>query len=58
MNQLLKKKELAAHLRVTTRTVDRWVALGLLAKVVIGGTVRFRLEDCQALIHKGLTSRI
>ncbi len=54
-NRLLDKKQFAAAFRVSTRTVDRWVARGWLRKVVIGRVVRFRAEDGQALLRRGLT---
>jgi|GEM_PF-4424023 len=44
---LLTKKEAAEFYSVTERTLDRWLRDGVLpadAKVVIGGTVRFRSE--------------
>ena len=56
MGRLLSKKEFAEQFRVSTRTVERWVEKGWLAKVVIGGTVRFRSEDGEALIQRGLVA--
>lgn len=44
---LLTKQETAKLFSTTTRTVDRWLAEQVLpasAKVVIGGSVRFRSE--------------
>ncbi|MCM2371856.1 helix-turn-helix transcriptional regulator [Aporhodopirellula aestuarii] len=42
---LWKRKDAAKYCGVTERTIDRWILSGVLpasAKVVIGGTVRFR----------------
>lgn len=42
---LLTKKQTAEFYSTTTRTIDRWLLEGTLpadAKVVIGGSVRFR----------------
>ena len=42
---LLTKKQTAQFYATTTRTIDRWLLEGTLpadAKVVIGGSVRFR----------------
>ncbi len=42
---LLTKKQTAEFYATTTRTIDRWLLHGVLpndAKVVIGGSVRFR----------------
>ncbi|QDV44984.1 hypothetical protein Enr13x_48570 [Stieleria neptunia] len=42
---LLTKKQTAEFYATTTRTIDRWLLEGTLpadAKVVIGGSVRFR----------------
>lgn len=56
MDRLLNKKEIAEHFGVSTRTVERWVARGWLTKVVIGGVVRFRTEDGETLIQRGLVA--
>ena len=43
----LTKVEVAALVRKTTRTVDAWMALGLLPYYKISRTVLFRLSDVQ-----------
>lgn len=37
----MTRKEVAGLMRVTERTVTRWIALGRLRVVRIGGTLRF-----------------
>jgi excisionase family DNA binding protein len=49
--KLLRKKEVAALLACSERTVDRLVAVGRLARVNILGGVRFRLSDVQSLMN-------
>lgn len=39
--QFMTRKEVAGLMRVTERTVTRWIALGRLRVVRIGGTLRF-----------------
>jgi excisionase family DNA binding protein len=51
--KLLRKKEVAALLACSERTVDRLVAVGRLARVNILGGVRFRLSDVQSLMNGG-----
>jgi excisionase family DNA binding protein len=51
--KLLRKKEVAALLACSERTVDRLVALGRLARVKVLGGVRFRLSDVQSLMNGG-----
>ena len=48
----LTRRELADLLRVSTSTVDRWRARGLLRPVQVtpGGRVVFRVEDVEALL--------
>jgi excisionase family DNA binding protein len=43
--KLLRKKEVAALLACSERTVDRLVAVGRLARVKVLGGVRFRLSE-------------
>ena len=49
--KLLRKKEVAALLACSERTVDRLVAVGRLARVNILGGVRFRLSEVQSLMN-------
>jgi excisionase family DNA binding protein len=51
--KLLRKKEVAALLACSERTVDRLVAVRRLARVNILGGVRFRLSDVQSLMNGG-----
>jgi excisionase family DNA binding protein len=49
---LLTPDEVAAELRVTTRTVRRWARAGLLEQVQLGGRlVRYTPDSIEALIH-------
>lgn len=52
--RLLRKVEVAQFFGVGTRTVERWCAAGRIQRVVVGGTVRFRVEDAEALVRSGL----
>ncbi len=52
--RLLRYREVAQLCAVSLMTVRRWAAAGRLPKVVIGGTVRFRADDVEALISKGM----
>jgi excisionase family DNA binding protein len=42
---LLTKRELAAKLRVSTRTLDDWQRLGRIAFFKIGKSCRYRFSD-------------
>ena len=43
------KADVAAHLRVSERTIERWMALGLpFAKPYESGSVRFRASEVDA----------
>jgi excisionase family DNA binding protein len=43
------KAEVAAHLRVSERTIERWMALGLpFSKPYESGSVRFRASEVDA----------
>lgn len=54
MEKLLTKKELAAILRVSVRTIDRWRATGLdVGYVVIRGVRRYRAEAVERLLERG-----
>lgn len=42
------KREVAAHFRVSERTIERWMRAGLPhQKPFENGAVRFRLRDCE-----------
>lgn len=43
--EMLTKKELAAHLKVTERTVDRYRDQGMPYFKTITGLIRFNLDD-------------
>jgi predicted DNA-binding transcriptional regulator AlpA len=49
--KLLRKKEVAALLACSTRTIDRLVCLGRLSRVYVIGGVRFRLSQVLAIIE-------
>jgi excisionase family DNA binding protein len=52
--KLLTTAEVSKILNTTRQTIDRWVNNGDLNKVVLNGTVRFRLEDVEAFIEKNI----
>lgn len=37
----LTKRDIATHLKVSTRTIDQWMASGVIPFVKLRGTVRF-----------------
>jgi excisionase family DNA binding protein len=47
---VLTRKEAAALFRVSTKTLERWEAAGILTPIRIGVNVRYRREDVQALL--------
>jgi len=47
-HQYITRKEVAGLMRVTERTVTRWIAMGRIRVVRIGGTLRF---DRRAVIR-------
>jgi hypothetical protein len=53
IDRLLKKREVAEILSCSTREVDRYVIAGLLTRVKILGTVRFRWSQVQLLMNGG-----
>ena len=55
-NPMLTKRETAAALRVSTRTVDRLIASGALSAVKVEGATRVRRGDLEAYIAQ-LTPR-
>ena len=48
--ELLTSQEVADIFRVSTMTVTRWAKAGTIAQVRIGGTIRFRRTDVEALL--------
>jgi excisionase family DNA binding protein len=50
-DRLLRKKEAAALLACSERTVDRDADCGRLTRVRVRGGVRFRLSEVQAIIN-------
>lgn len=53
----LTKKEVAKRFGVSTRTVNRWLSLGLLKPFRRGQVLRFKLEDVEAFEAKGRGGR-
>ena len=51
--QLLRKKEAAAHLACSLRMIDRLVVLGLLTRVKILGARRYLQSEIDAIKKKG-----
>ena len=52
--QLITKQMTAQRLSVSTRTIDRMVADGLLEKVFLRGSVRFRERDIDQIVENGV----
>ena len=50
-NKLLSKKEVADLFSVSIRSVERLAARGRLTKIKIGGCVRFKLGEVQAMME-------
>lgn len=49
----LTKAEVAEHFKVSVRTVNRWMQAGMpFDKPFAGGSVRFRLSDCERWFRK------
>jgi len=48
---LMTKREVADHLCVSERTVDRFVVAGKLVAYRVGGHRRFLVEDVEALVR-------
>jgi excisionase family DNA binding protein len=53
---LLTKRQAAERFQVSTRTLDRWRAAGLLPAFKVGGTVRFRPADLERFLKKKVQS--
>lgn len=52
MEELLNKKELAAKLKVSIPTVNRWLRIGM-PRLKIGYIVRFRLSEVEEWVKNG-----
>jgi excisionase family DNA binding protein len=55
--RLLNTDEVAAIFGVGRRTVLRWAAEGLIPRVQIAGTTRYRADDIERLITSGNDER-
>lgn len=53
-DKLITKKMAAQRLSVSTRTIDRMAAEGLLEKVFVGSAPRFRNSDIDRIVECGL----
>ena len=53
-DRLLNKKQVAEILGISTRTLDRLVAAGLLEKVFVGASPRFRASDIARVMENGV----
>ena len=53
MNKLLSKREVAEILSISVRSVERLVARGIIRKIKIGGSIRFRQCEIEKLMEKG-----
>jgi excisionase family DNA binding protein len=56
-SDLLKISEVAEHLRVSERTVYRWLRDRQLTAVRIGGVTRVRRQDLEAFIERHADTR-
>jgi len=48
------KKEAAAHLKISTRSLDNWMKKGLIPYIRIGGRVRLKLSEVDEAINRRL----
>lgn len=51
--RLLSKRQVAELLSVSTRSVERMMARGLLKRIAVGGCVRFRLSEILRVMEGG-----
>ena len=49
--KLIRKKQVAELFSVSVRSVERRAARGRLTKVKIGGCVRFKLKEVEAIVE-------
>ncbi len=55
-DKLLNKKEAAAYLRLSTRTVDRMRAAKTIRAIKVRGSIRFRLQDLDEFLKSHFES--
>jgi len=51
---LLTRKVAALRLSISTRTLDRMASRGLIERVYVGGSVRFRVRDIESIVESGI----
>jgi len=51
---LLTRKAAAIRLSLSTRTLDRMASRGLIERVYVGGSVRFREMDIVNIVENGI----
>ena len=57
--KLLTKKEVAALLKVSTRTVENFTNRGILPKIIIGNkTIRYPEDDIMGMLRKMVTREV
>jgi|TARA_B110000914_G_scaffold178994_1_gene160928 excisionase family DNA binding protein len=49
-----REKEAASRLAISTRTLDRLVAQGLIGKIFVGSSVRFKEREVAAVVEHGI----
>ena len=53
-DKLITRKMASQRLSVSTRTIDRMVEKGLLEKVFVGASPRFRKHDIDKIVEEGI----
>ncbi len=53
-DRLVTKKQAAERLAVSTRTIDRMVAMRRLEKIFVGPSPRFRKSDLDRIVERGI----
>ena len=51
---LLTRKATAIRLSISTRTLDRMATKGVIERVFVGGSVRFRSTDIAEIVQNGI----
>jgi len=54
-DKLLRKREVAAILACSARTIDRLVSIGRLTRVKVLGGVRFRCSEVYIIVNGGVS---
>ena len=54
VDKLLRKKQAAERLAISTRTLDRMVHQGLIVKVYVGNAPRFRESEIDSIVENGI----